>query len=79
MTKTRSLMLALAATLPLAACNNGGNSGNGNSNGNGSIPLSLLVSTMFTATSETATPVEINALPIDTSNDDPTLYNALII
>lgn len=75
MTKTRSLMLALAATLPLAACNNGGNGGNGN----GSIPLSLLVSTMFTATSETATPVEINALPIDTSNDDPTLYNALII
>ncbi|GAC1625935.1 MAG: hypothetical protein NVS9B10_13430 [Nevskia sp.] len=82
--KTKHLMLlALAATLPLAACNNGGSPAAGSTTpappGPASLPLVSLVNQLFAATNETGSPVEINTLPIDASDDNPGLYTGLVI
>lgn len=74
MKTTKALLAALAAALLLAACD-GGSSGNGKA----ALALPTLVKLMFANTSETATPAEINALPIDTSDESPTIYDALLI
>ena len=82
--KKKHLMLAVAATLPLAACNNGAynpqtGSGGPTPPGPAQLPLVSLVNQMFAATNDTASPIEINTLPINTSDESPTLYNGLII
>jgi hypothetical protein len=78
--KRSAVLLALAGTLALAACDNTSDLGPANVT-QPPVTLSALISMLFaTSTTDTAIPLEINTLAIDTSSEnasDPN-YTALI-
>lgn len=71
---------ASALALTLAGCDNGAGTPN-------SVPppapspttLAAFVSQIFGNTSDTALPLDVNAKMLDTSSEEPTQFNALII
>lgn len=69
MTNKSLLLLAVLAAATLAACDSGSNG----------VPLSNVVQSAFSNTSETAVPMEINVLDVDPNDDSPTLYDYLLI
>ncbi len=74
--RTKTLLLALAATAVIAACDshNYGDTvyNNGTTGNTGPVKLSALVNSLITkSTTDTATPMEINLVAIDTSSEDP--------
>lgn len=69
MTNKSLLLLALLAAATLAACDKGSNG----------VQLPDIVQSAFDNTSETAVPLEINVLNIDTGSESPTLYDHLLI
>lgn len=79
MTKLWLYASASALALTLAGCDNGSGTPN-------SVPppapspttLAAFVAQIFGNTSDTAVPVAINTLALDTSSEDPTQFNALI-
>jgi hypothetical protein len=74
----RSLLLAaLAGTLALAACDNKSDLGPANNPANQTLKLSTIINMLVTTqTSDTAVPLEINALNIDTDSTDTALPNS---
>ena len=83
----KTLIALLMATSVLAACDGGGSTtvtppppppppGPTGPTGPG---LADVVQGMFRTTSETALPVDINALDLDDTSEDPTLYDNLLV
>lgn len=71
--KKTTLGLALIGALILAACgSNGSDLGPANNPANQPVALSALIRSLVTiSTNDTALPMEINALLIDASSEDP--------
>lgn len=77
MTPNRLLLVTLIAAGALAGCDNGGSSSPEPPVAM-RTPLAQIVQDSFDNTSETALPVDINALDPDPSDDTPTLYDNLL-
>jgi len=80
MRKTLRIVAALSALL-LSACGGGHGGGNGTGNGNMSpTPLaSFVIDLIRNQTTETALPVDINTLNLDTSSEDPDQFDSLFM
>lgn len=79
--KSRHLLYAVALALPLAACDNSNNGPTAPPPPAPPAPTTLasFMAQLFSNTTATATPVEINGLQLDTSSEEPTQFDALII